>query len=376
MKTLSSILLENIHNNSICDYMIMEYMGVSEPVKILTDYLFNELKRYVYSDPKDDKYDNLLYELYKKCCDAYDGYPIEINFKKVKGFNPKQFDLLTFKDLKGDWSDVKCDMILMIDSNCDGFGSMDIEKPLLSINPKYIKTRKTFERNIANIRNTLGHELIHYIQHMSKKSKGLTNVKWDNESSYIADVIQNNILYRTVEFVLYSINPIEEEARKQGFYETIKIELEKRLKQYKKQIKQTGENFTIEGLIKFIMYHKDYHDDLLHTEVFDIFLDKVKEDTWEDYKKCFDDANNKYRDDSIIYILLNIADNRSSKPYLYMPSNDNFVMHINSQDAFDKYKKKLVWGIEKNLNKYKNKIKKVIYSVIEETGILKNNTKK
>ena len=343
-----------------------EAKGVSNQIQLLAEYIYKEIETLVNQESDNPTYDNKLYELFKE---YGDDYPIEINFSYIKGFNPKKYDLLTYRKMGPDYADYECDMIVNI-CKYEGYGAMDTGEPLLHINYKPIKTKKSFNKNSSPLMNTLSHELTHYVQHMSNTSNGGHALK-DSGGAVSKELIENtqgNMRYYVVNFLLYAINPIESDARKQGFYQTMKFDLEKKIKQYKKEYKT--KEVDIEKFCDFAINHKDYDNNILHMGYFNLLLTAFKEDTWENYKKCIDDKENKYRDDSIIYVLLNICDVREHRPYLPMPAKQNLVMNINSEKRFNEYKSKLVKDYTHNLDKYVKKLKKVIRLVIEETKLL------
>ena len=345
---------------------LLEAKGVSDQIQLLAEYIYKEIETLVNQESDDPAYDNKLYELFKE----YDNdYPIEINFSDIKGFDPKKYDLLTYRKMGPDYADYDCDMIVNI-CTYEGFGAMDTGEPLLLINYKPIKTKKAFYKNASPLMNTISHELTHYVQHMSNASNGGHELK-DSGGSVSKELIENtqgNMRYYVVNFLLYAINPIESDARKQGFYQTMKFELEKKIKQYKREYKT--KEVDIEKFCDFAINHKDYDNNILHMGYFNLLLTAFKEDTWENYKKCIDDKENKYRDDSIIYVLLNICDVREHRPYLPMPAKKNLVMSINSEKRFNEYKTKLIKDYTHNLDKYVKKLKKVVRLVIEETKLL------
>lgn len=344
---------------------ILEKNGVSDNINILTKYIYDLLKQDVYKENPENPKISWLYQQCKNY--GHDFYPIEINFDDIEGFDSKRYNLLTYRDMGEDYADYDCDMIVNVKSMTN-FGEMDTDEPQLSINSKYIRTIKTFEKNEANIKNTIAHELTHYVQHQANK-KG-TGVKFKNGSVTVEfhKNTQYSQKYYICNFILYTIDPNEADARKSGFYQNMLIDLDKRLKEWKKQNK--GKEFDKEDFINYCMYHKDYRDNVLHMYYFDLFGDAIKDDNWETYEKCFDDKENKYRDDSIIYVLLNICDVRSNPPILPMPSKKNYVMNINNEKRFNEYKEKLLKHYNKNINRYKKKIKKVIELALEEKHII------
>lgn len=348
---------------------ILENHGVSKDIDILTNYIFNVLKDDVY---KDNEKNPKISWLYQQCKDYnYDFYPIEINFSDIKGFNQNNYNLLTYRKMEGDYKDYDCDMIVNV-SKMNEFGQMDTDEPMLLINSKYIKTKNTFEKNKVNILNTIAHELTHYVQHMANDGKHKLKSTDGSIDRLFAENIKDNMRYYICNFLLYVLNPIEMDARRQGFYQTIKMEIKKRMKEWKKLHKD--ESFDKDNFCKYCMYHDDYHNNVLHMKYFDLFEDAIKDDSWEDYQKCFNDKNDKYRDDSIIYVLLNICDTRTTKPHLPMPSKKNFVMHINNEKRFNEYKDKLLRHYKENIDKHKQKLKRVIELVLEENNIIKGNS--
>ena len=343
---------------------IVEAKGISTEIDILTTYIFNTIKEYVYQDnPENPK----VSWLYQQCKDyGYDEYPIEINFKDIKGFNKKKYNLLTYKKMGEDYADYNCDMIINI-IKMDEFGSMETDEPMLNINMKYIKSKDIFEKNRVTLLNTIAHELTHYVQHLSNLGKHQLKSSVVSVNKELRENTEGNMKYYLCNFLLYIMNPIEMDARKQGFYQTMKEEFDKRLNQWKKLHKK--EKFDKDNFIDFCLYHKDYYSNVLHMEYFDILKDAIQKDTWENYKKCFDDKTNKYRDDSIIYVLLNICDACETKPYIPLPSKKCYVMYVNNETEFNRYKEKLLKEYGENVNKHKKKLAKVIEFFIDQKNI-------
>ena len=344
---------------------ILEKRGVSNEIDLLTRHIFNKIKEAVYKDnPTNPK----ISWLYQQCKDyGFNDYPIEINFDDIEGFDQKKYNLLTYRLMGEDYNDYDCDMIVNV-MEMNDFGNMDPEEPLLNVNSKYIKTIKTFEKNKTNILNTVAHELTHYVQHLSNLGKHQLKSSNGAVSKELIQNTKGNMKYYLCNFLLYVMNPIEMDARKQGFYQTMKEELNKRLKEYKKLHK--GEEFNEQEFMNFCINHEDYHNNVLHMKYFDLLYDSIKDDKWENYWKCFDDKNNKYRDDSIIYVLLNICDTRSTKPHIPLPSKKCYVMNVNNEKRFTEYKDKLLRHYQENLNKHKQKLKNVIKLVLEENNII------
>ena len=209
---------------------LLEAKGVSDQIQLLAEYIYKEIETLV-NQESDDAYDNKLYELFKK---YGDDYPIEINFSDINGFDPKKYDLLTYRKMGPDYADYECDMIVNI-CKYEGYGAMDTDEPLLHINYKPIKTKKSFYKNSSALMNTISHELTHYVQHMSNASNGGHTLKASGGavSKELIEKTTGNMRYYVVNFLLYAINPIESDARKQGFYQTMKFDLEKKIKQYR-----------------------------------------------------------------------------------------------------------------------------------------------
>ena len=345
---------------------IIESKGISSQIDILTNYIFDEISNLMYEDPEDPKFDNALIELIKKY--KSDIYPIEINFSDIAKFDPKKYDLLTYRTMGSEYEDYECDMIVSIDNANGNYACMETDQPLLHINRKILRTRKTFERNKAEILNALSHELTHYIQHMCKSSSGGTNLKDSimSVSADFADATEGLLLYKIISFIIYCMNPIEVDARKNGFYYTIKYDITKRIKQYKKKNK-IKEITDIDDFCDFVINHEDYDNNILHSFYIKYILDEFEKDTWENYSLCFDDKNNKYREDSPIYVFLNICDAGDVKPHFPLPSVKQFyVMNINNETRFNEYKTKLVKHYRNNVNDYIKKLKKIIKSVYED----------
>lgn len=348
---------------SLLQYII-EAKGVSKEIDILTSYIFNKIKEYVYLP---NSVDSKVSWLYQQCKDyGYDEYPIEINFNDIDGFNIDKYNLLTYKMMGEDYIDYNCDMIINI-TKMDDFGSMETDEPMLNINLKYIKTQSIFEKNRVALLNTIAHELTHYIQHLSNLGSHQLKSTSRSVTKELRENTKGNMRYYLCDFLLYVMNPIEMDARKQGFYQTMKEEFDKRLKEWNKKHKK--EKFDEDSFINFCLYHPKYHNHVLHMEYFDILKNSIQQDTWENYKKCFDDKINKYRDDSIIYVLLNICDERESKPHIPLPSKKCYVMYINNEEKFNNYKDKLLKDYSKNLDDHKKKLSKVIKYIINQKNI-------
>ncbi len=341
---------------------IYEKNGISTDINILVDYIYNLIKDYVYQESNDDK-TSWLWQQYKE---YGDDYPIEINFSDIDKFNQKRYNLQTYREMGPDYADYDCDMIVNI-GKMQRYGLMDSKEPLLHINANFIKTKEIFEKNKTNIKNTLAHELTHYVQY---QANGGTHLKFTSGavSKELIDNTKGNMRYYLINFLLYVLNPIEMDARKMGLYQTMSEEIETRLREYKQLNKET--EFNKDDFINFCLYHKDYENDVLHTKYFDLVDKAIEEDTWGKYQLCIDDIDNKYRDDSIIYVLLNICDCRETRPHLPMPSKTNYVRAINSKSKFELYQSKLLRHYRKNIKNHKNKLKKVIELVLNEKHLI------
>ena len=135
-----------------------------------------------------------------------------------------------------------CDMVVRLENmSKDEFGYMDRAEPILSINANHFRTPNSFKKNSGTIRNTLIHELTHYLQYMGNFMKGGTHQKKndvDYDKIFHEEVNKlNNQKYAMMSFIIYSFIANERCARVSGMYGTMQAEFESLMKEFNKKHK-------------------------------------------------------------------------------------------------------------------------------------------
>lgn len=351
------------HMKSLVQH-IYEHRHINNSVILLSNYIYDKLKELVEKPAKNPTFkdESLLWEKFKEYDDEYD---IEIWFDDINGFDWWQTELLTYGILEDPEYD--CDMVVRLENmGTDDFGFMDRSEPLLSINAKHFKTLKTFTRNSSTIRNTLIHELTHYLQYMGKFMHGGTHqkkemIKYDRIFHDELNKLQNQ-KYATMSFVIYSFANNERYARISGMYGTMQEEFESLMKDFKKKHK----NGTKEDFVEFVIGHNKYNDNVLHLQHYGDFLKSLEDDTYADYKKCIDDPNTIYRDDSSIYVFLNFCDHCNPKPSYLLPKKNTCVFSTQTEEEYNIVKNSIISMFKKNFNKYVKNIKEVVGDFYDE----------
>lgn len=280
---------------------------------------------------------------------------ILINFNDIPNF-VNTYGLASFRD--NQYSDYyeyynQCDLVIQLEKLDNySFGSMEENDPILIINSKKISTPAKFKRNSKDIKNSIIHELSHYIQNQSKNKK----FQSDNFDIHgkLGDIITDKKYYEyyIYYYILYAIGLRESEARVNGFVGTLECVLD----DLKKKYKTSNED----ELIDNIVFDKDFDNNEIHTVLFIERLKEIEKDTWEKFKRCKDNAD-KYLQDSPIYIILRLSENRGNLPELIMPTQDqnNLINSIKNKEDFEKYQKLLVGDYKQKMKVYIDGLKEV-----------------
>lgn len=337
---------------------IHECRHVNNSVILLSNYIYDKLKELVEQPANNPKFNNetLLYELYREYDMEYD---IEIWFNDIQGFNWWETQLLTFGILEDPNYD--CDMIVRLENmNKDEFGCMDRGEPILSINANHFRTPNSFKKNSGTIHNTLIHELTHYLQYMGNFMKGGTrqkknSVKYDKIFHDEVNKLENQ-KYSTMSFMIYSFVANERYARVSGMYGIMQEEFELLMKEFNKKHK----NGMKEEFVDFVISQNKYNDNVLHIQHYENFLKSLEDDIYADYKKCVDNPNTIYRDDSSIYIFLNFCDHCSPKPSYLLPKKNTCICNTQTEEEYNIVKSSIISMFKKNFNNYIKNIKEVV----------------
>ena len=343
MKSLFKYILEQ-QTDEITIQNACIVMTIYKDILGLAEYIFNKIGEYA-NTPKEDKPE----ELY-------------INFKDIPKFK-NTYGLNSFRQSKfSDYDEYYkvCDMVISFESlGKDTLGAMEEDDPILVINRRKVSTQSGFVRNTKNIKNTIIHELSHYIQSQSK------NMKFNSDDydihGELGDLLKDEKYYEYYIYfhILYAIGLRESEARVNGFIGTLQYVLKRLSNKYK--------NNTEEELIDFIIYNKKFDDNEIHTVLFSERQKEIENDTWERFKKC-KDSKDPYLQDSPIYMILKLSENRGNLPELVMPCQDqnNLINSIKTKEDFEKYKKEL-------LEDYRQKMKAYIDGLKEVTRFMIHN---
>ena len=343
---------------------INEKRHINETNVILAHYIFDLLEKYVNTPAENPTFKNesWLYEQYSE----YEEYDILINFKDIEGFDWMKNQLLQYS-LMND-AEFDCDMVVRLEKmNKDNFGYMAIDEPMLSINAKYYKTPNIFKNNENAIRNTIMHEITHYVQYMGgilKIGRKLQrpSVKYDKE--FYENVRQlGSENYSLMSFVLYSFPENERYARVSGLYGTLEAEFNKLFKQYKKQYKQEP---TTDEFINFVLHNDKYNDNEIHFGHYTNFIKSLENDTYETYKKCVDDESTIYRDDSMVYVFLNFCDHCNPRPWYLLPNKNICIANTRTEERYDEVKTKVIEMFKKNFDKYMKNMSDVVGDFYDE----------
>lgn len=335
----------------------MNIHHVNKTVILLCNYIYNKLEELTNLSARCPAFKNesLLYERFK----VNNEYDIKINFNDIKDFNWYENQLLTYGLLNDE--EYTCDFVVRLEKmEKDSFGYMDRGEPLLSINAKYFRTYNSFNKYRAVIRNTLMHELTHYLQYFGNVLKGGNHQK-DTEN-YDADFyneLQNieSEKYSMMSFVIYSFSENERFARVAGIYGSIIEDYNKLIREYKRKYKHFPNK---EEFVEFVLNNEKYNNNEIHIQHYTKFLNDLENDTYENYKKCINDPIHIYKDDSIIYVYLNMCDHIDPRPGFLLPKGNIFVYNTITEKEYNKVKNLIIKKFKKNFNKYVRNIKVVI----------------
>lgn len=358
MKSLKQFLTERRH--------------VGNDIINLANYVYDTLEKLVNTPAENPKYKSLAYELCKES--GVDEYDIEMNFEDVPNFNYNNYNLLRGSLLPN--FEYDCDFVVRL-SDTDCYGTMDTSEPILEIGVRMLKTPTTFKRQEAQLRNTLIHELTHYVQYMAGMYNMLLtgNVRVHKGSSYerkFADEIQEiikkdpdpfNNRYYTFSFIIYAFTKNERDARVSGFYGTVTTEFERMVKEYKKLNKKIP---TKTEFVDFVVNNNRYNETETHIAMYDTLIKDLENDTYENYKKCVDDPNSIYGDDSMVYVYLNMCDHLSPKPEHMLPTKHTCIYNTRTEAEYETVRNKILNKFKKNYNEYKHKLSVVVGDIYDD----------
>ena len=342
---------------------INERKHVNNSVLLLTHHIFNKLEELVNKPAKVQTFNDetRLYELFLEYDEEYD---IEIYFNDIKGFDWYETQLLTFSIMND--PEYSCDMIVRLERMTKTeFGYMDRGEPILSINASNFKTAKIFNQKRSVIRNTLMHELTHYLQYMGGILRGGThqhdNIEFD-EIFYNELTNIESEKYSMMAFVIYSFSKNERHARVTGFYGTLVDEAKKLYDEYYKKNKKYPSK---QEFIDYILNDIRYNDNVLHLQHYGDFIKSIENDKYEYYKKCIE-SDSIYEDHSTIYVFLNFCDHCDPKPTFLLPNKGTCVYNTRTEDEYNKVKNSIITMFKKNFNKYVHNIKDIISIFYDE----------
>ena len=337
---------------------------MNNSVVLLFNHIYKKLEELVNTPAENPTFKNetKLYELY---LDDDKEYDLEINFSDIEGFNWFDTQLVTFGILEDPEYD--CDMIVRLEEmGTYDFGLMDRGEPILSINAKVFKTPASFKKNEKAIKNTLMHELTHYVQYMSGLLSGGTHQKEGieyDEKFYDAVKDLGSARYGLMSFMIYSFIENERFARVSGFYGTLHAEFENLIKEFKKVNKKEP---TKQEFINFVLDNPKYNDNEIHIQHYGDFLSELENDTYEEYKKCIDDTTSIYRDDSSVYVFLNFCDHCNPKPGYLLPNKKTCIFNTRTEEEYNKVKSSIITMFKKNFSRYVKKLQGVIGDFYDE----------
>lgn len=342
---------------------ILESLTEKTQIGILAKYIYDTLYDYI---------SNNLFN---------DEDVIEIKYKDIKGFDPTKYGLVNLKGAKS--ISKKTDIYIYFErSDRMSFGHMIAEFGTMMLNPIHLNTVKKIKRNKVNIMNTLMHELTHFIQFhkfgfkidKEEKKKDLKSaMTMDSYDDIISNVIKKDLnpkkLYYFTSFIIYALNSTESDARVMGFIANLDSDWNKLIKRFKKENKNKLENeqkeFNATNFINYIIKNEKYDNLELHVNYFNNFLKLVKEDTWKQYYKDYEELDLS-KHNSPIYVYLNLIDHRSNLDNydgltLPLPSKDNCTSYIQNETQFNEFKNKFIKSYELQYNRYIKKLTNKIY---------------
>lgn len=358
------------------DEFINESKGFSTNIKVLSDYIYKLLYDYANMGNPDESEETQLYLDYLEAKEDDDDFIIPINFDDIKGFDNSVYKLATYKRPYIDYEKTSFggedfDMQICLDPTLKGInlGAMESSEPTLFLKPLMFKTLKTLKKNQTQIKNTITHEITHYIQSMANigDDNARPSTANDTNLSYqFQKAVQGVRKYSDVNQVTYMLDKNEIQARIQGFAQTAYDVIDKMYEKYIKKHKK----FDLEDFAQVVLNDKSFDQYDLHIQYIQEFIDMIKDDNWEKISECANDTSNPYRDDSVIYVMLRCFENRPMRSTLPLPgkSKDKLVSGLQTKDVFNKYKEKLYKYTITDFDNYKKKILNIIKYICQEKG--------
>lgn len=351
-------------------YYITEKRHVGADIIHLANYTYDLLEKLVNTTSNNPTYKTHAYELYKES--GVDEYDIEVNFKDIPNFNWMNYQLIP-GNLLPDF-EYDCDFVVQL-ADIDAFGTMQTNEPILQIGARFLRTPNIFKKNEAQIRNTLMHEFTHYVQYMGGLFKGGTNPKnapdydiefYNNLNNFVNDNKTTDNKYYTMSFIIYAFTDNERYARVSGFYGTVITEYNKLLKEYSKECKKNKIEVNKTGFTDFVVNNEKYNDTETHINLYETFLKDIENDTYENYKACIEDPTTIFRDDSMVYVYLNMCDHLTPKPSYLLPSHNICVYNTRTEAEYDNIKNKIINKFSKNYKQYKHNLSVVVSDIWDE----------
>lgn len=350
-------------------HQINEKRHISSDVIAMADYIYDLLKQMVETPAENPKYKTQAYELYKDS--GIDEYDIEISFNDIPGFTGNH-KLLSGQWIH-DWEYDNADFVVQL-TDMDAFGTMDTKEPILQISVNTLKSVRTFQRKESELRNTLMHELTHYVQYFAGMA-GMTNGRltkryksdYDPEfhnavDEYIKSNKTVNNRYYRVSYIIYAFHKNERFARVAGFHGTVRTEFDLLLKEFKKLNKKEP---TKEEFIEFVVNNHKYDANVIHLNIYDDFIESLKNDTYTNFKSCVDDTTTIFREDSMLYVFLNMCDHLTPKPTWLVPKKICIYSTRTEQD-FEEARKVILDRFTKNYKQYKNNLADIVEDIWDE----------
>lgn len=168
--------------------------------------------------------------------------------------------------------------------------------------------------------------------------------------------------YCAMSLIIYAFNKNENAARVSGMYGTLQEEFDMLINKFNKKYK----NGTREDFVEFVISNKKYNINELHIQYFGDFLEELENDTYENYKKCIDDSNSIYGEDSLVYVFLNFCDHCDPKPSYLLPKKNTCIFNTQTEEEYNIVKNSIVSMFKKNFDKYVKNIKEVVGDFYDE----------
>ena len=348
---------------------IFEKRHVSSDVLAMTDYIYNMLEEFVNTPADDPKYKTMAYELCK--ADGLNEYDIEINFEDIPNFNWNNHKLLSGKYVP-DW-EYKSDFVVQL-TDMDAFGTMQTDEPILQVGVKFLRSPRTFKSRESELRNTLIHELTHYIQYFAgmmgmlsgkftqRPSSGYDSEFTDQVNDYIANYRSIDNKYYCTSFLIYAFQKNERFARVAGFHGTVATEFDILLKEFRKLNKRHPGK---EEFIDFVVNNHKYDENVIHLDMYDKFIKNLENDTYENFKACVEDTTTIFREDSQLYVLMNLCDHLEPRP-TWLIAKNMCIYNTRTKEDFEKARKLVLDRFTKNYNQYKKNLADIVEDIWDE----------